>query len=98
MVNILRKQSGMTIIWQGGKIILFMLPFLIAAILIHRELPHIAALPVGYLLLLPGLILWAAAAIQLHPSRRGADDLNLGLCCCFSLLVCGRFDFHRQRG
>jgi len=47
---------------QGGKIILFMLPSLIAAILVHAYLPQIAALPesisfikpVGYLLLLLG--------------------------------------------
>jgi len=63
----------MSIVGQGGKIILFMLPSLIAAILVHTYLPQIAALPnsisfirpVGYLLLLPGLILWGAAVIQL---------------------------------
>lgn len=73
MINILKKQNGMTIIGQGGKIILFMLPSLIAAILIHIFFPQIAALPkglsfikpVGYLLLLPGLILWGTAVIQL---------------------------------
>jgi protein-S-isoprenylcysteine O-methyltransferase Ste14 len=50
-----------------------MLPSLIAAILVHKYLPGIAALPesisfiapMGYLLLLLGLILWAAAVIQL---------------------------------
>lgn len=73
MLNILKKQNGMTIIGQGGKIILFTLPSLIAAILIHLYLPQIAALPeglkflqpVGYLLLVPGLILWGTAIIQL---------------------------------
>jgi protein-S-isoprenylcysteine O-methyltransferase Ste14 len=73
MLNILRKQNGMNIVGQGGKIILFMLPSLIAAILVHTYLPQIAALPesisfikpVGYLLLLPGLILWGTAVIQL---------------------------------
>jgi len=73
MINILKKQNGMNIIGQGGKIILFTLPSLVAAILIHTYLPQIAALPerfsfikpVGYLLLLPGLILWGAAVIQL---------------------------------
>jgi len=63
----------MNIIGQGGKIILFMLPSLIAAILIQVYLPQIAALPerfsfikpLGYLLLLPGLILWGSAVIQL---------------------------------
>jgi len=73
MMNIFKKQNGMNIVGQGGKIILFMLPSLIAAILVHRYLPHIAALPqsidlikpVGYLLLISGLILWGAAVIQL---------------------------------
>jgi protein-S-isoprenylcysteine O-methyltransferase Ste14 len=73
MINIFKKQNEMTIIGQGGKIILFMLPSLIAAILIQIYFPQFAALPdslsfirpVGYLLLLPGLVLWAAAVIQL---------------------------------
>jgi protein-S-isoprenylcysteine O-methyltransferase Ste14 len=73
MINILKKQHGMNIVGQGGKIILFMLPSLIAAILVHMYLPQIAALPqsirfikpLGYVLLLPGLVLWGAAIIQL---------------------------------
>jgi protein-S-isoprenylcysteine O-methyltransferase Ste14 len=73
MLNIFKKQNGMSIVGQGGKIILFFLPSLIAAILVNTYLPQIAALPasisfikpVGYLLLLPGLILWGAAVIQL---------------------------------
>jgi len=73
MINFLKKQNQMTIIGQGGKIILYTLPSLIAAILVHIYFPQIAALPesirfiqpVGYLLLLPGLILWGAAVIQL---------------------------------
>lgn len=73
MINVLKKQHGMNIVGQGGKIIAFMLPSLIAAIGIHMYLPQIAALPgmfsfikpAGYLLLLPGLILWGTAVIQL---------------------------------
>ncbi len=73
MVNIFKKQHDMNIVGQGGKIILFTLPSLIAAIWIHNYLPNIAALPekihfiqpVGYVLLLLGLILWGAAIIQL---------------------------------
>jgi protein-S-isoprenylcysteine O-methyltransferase Ste14 len=73
MIDILKNQNGMNIVGQGGKIILFTLPSLIAAILVHAYLPHIAALPesisfikpVGYLLLVPGLILWGTAVIQL---------------------------------
>jgi protein-S-isoprenylcysteine O-methyltransferase Ste14 len=73
MLNIFKKQNDMNIVGQGGKIILFMLPSLIAAILVHMYLPRIAALPqslrflrpLGYVLLLPGLVLWGAAVIQL---------------------------------
>ena len=73
MINIFKRQNGMNIVGQGGKIILFMLPSLIAAILVHAYLPQIAALPtmlsfakpVGYVLLPLGLILWGTAVIQL---------------------------------
>lgn len=73
MVNIFKNQQGMNIVGQGGKIILFMLPSLIAAILVNINFPDIAALPeqirflqpVGYILLLPGLIFWGTAVTQL---------------------------------
>jgi protein-S-isoprenylcysteine O-methyltransferase Ste14 len=73
MKNIFKKQNGMNVIGQGGKIILFMLPSLIAAILVHIYLPQFAALPegisfikpLGYLILPLGLILWGTAVIQL---------------------------------
>jgi protein-S-isoprenylcysteine O-methyltransferase Ste14 len=73
MINILKRQNGMNIIGQGGKIILFMLPSLIAAIGVHRYLPQAAALPeslgflrqAGYVLLLLGIMLWGTAIIQL---------------------------------
>src|SRR5512133_3284618 len=73
MINIFKKQNGMGIVGQGGKIILFMLPALIAAIWAHTVFPQIAALPesirfiqpVGYIFLLLGLVLWGAAVIQL---------------------------------
>jgi len=73
MINIFKKQHGMDIIGQGGKIILFVLPSLIAAIWVQTYLPQIAALPasirfikpVGYILLLLGLILWGTAVVQL---------------------------------
>jgi protein-S-isoprenylcysteine O-methyltransferase Ste14 len=73
MLNIFKKQNGMNVVGQGGKIILFMLPSLIAAIVAHRYLPYVAALPenisfikpVGYLLLVPGLLLWGSAVTQL---------------------------------
>ena len=73
MINILNKQNGMSIVGQGGKIIFFVLPSLMAAIWVHMYLPQIAAMPerisfispVGYLLLVPGLILWGTAVLQL---------------------------------
>jgi len=73
MINILRRQNGLSIVGQGGKIILFLLPALIAAILVHTFYPEIAALPesvriikpLGYVLLIPGLALWATAVSQL---------------------------------
>lgn len=73
MVNLFKAQNGMNIIGQGGKIILFTLPALAAALLVHTYFPQIAALPealrflqpVGYILLVPGLLLWASAVVQL---------------------------------
>ncbi len=73
MLNLIKNQHGMNIVGQGGKIILFMLPSLIVAIWVYVSLPQIAALPeairilqpVGYLLLVPGLILWGTAIVQL---------------------------------
>ena len=73
MLNISKKQNGMNVVGQGGKIILFMLPSLVASILIHIYFPLIAALPksislikpLGYFLLVPGLIFWGTAVIQL---------------------------------
>ena len=72
MLNIFKKQHGMNILGQGGKILLFTLPSLVAAILVDAYLPRVAALPegvsfirpVGYVWLLLGIILWVAAVIQ----------------------------------
>lgn len=73
MLNIFKMQNGMNIIGQGGKIILFMLPSLIVAILVHIYFPQIAALPESlnfirpwrYIFLVPGLLLWGFAVTQL---------------------------------
>jgi len=86
MLNILKKQNEMTIVGQGGKIILFTLPSLIAAILVHTYYPQIAALPaevaflkpVGYVLLIPGLLLWGAAIIQLFSGFSKGDLVTSG--------------------
>lgn len=73
MLNILKKQNDMTIVGQGGKIILFMLPSLIAAIFVQINFPSVAGLPdnirflmpVGYILLILGITLWGSAIFQL---------------------------------
>ncbi len=73
MLAIFKKQRGMGLVGQGGKIILFMLPSLIAAILVHSNFPRLASLPeslgfikpLGYALLLLGVILWGTAIFQL---------------------------------
>jgi protein-S-isoprenylcysteine O-methyltransferase Ste14 len=72
-MNLFKNQKGMNIIGQGGKIILFMLPSLLAVLLVHTYFPRIAALPenldfikpLGYVLLILGIILWVSALIQL---------------------------------
>jgi len=73
MANLFKKHHGMDIVGQGGKIILFMLPWLAAAILAQVYWPRVAALPealhflrpLGYVLLIPGLLLWGSAVAQL---------------------------------
>lgn len=73
MLKIIKNNNGMNIIGQGGKIILFMLPSLIAAILLHIYLPRLAAIPgdlffmkpIGYCLMIFGIILWGTAILQL---------------------------------
>jgi protein-S-isoprenylcysteine O-methyltransferase Ste14 len=86
MMNIFRKQHGMNIVGQGGKIILFMLPSLIAAIAVNIFLPQIAALPTGisfikpagYVLLIPGVVLWGAAVVQLLLGFSKGDLVTTG--------------------
>lgn len=86
MTNIFKKQNDMDIVGQGGKIILFVLPFLIAAILVDTYLPRIASLPesislirpLGYVLLIPGVILWATAIIQLITGFSNGKLLTTG--------------------
>lgn len=63
----------MTLVGQGGKIILFALPSLVLAIAAHLQAPQAAALPaafgvlrpVGVLLLALGILLWGTALVQL---------------------------------
>lgn len=73
MENIFKTHHGMNIVGQGGKIILFMLPSLIAALWLQAAFPAVAALPasiaflqpLGFVFLIPGLVLWGSAVIQL---------------------------------
>jgi protein-S-isoprenylcysteine O-methyltransferase Ste14 len=73
MLNIIKNPHGMNIVGQGGKIIIFMLPWLIAAILVNMYLPNIATLPasvsflkyVGCAWLLLGIMYWGTAIVQL---------------------------------
>jgi protein-S-isoprenylcysteine O-methyltransferase Ste14 len=73
VLSVVKMQNGMNIVGQGGKIILFVLPSLIAATLVNTYLPEVAALPeglgfvrpAGWVLLVPGVMLWGAAVIQL---------------------------------
>jgi protein-S-isoprenylcysteine O-methyltransferase Ste14 len=86
MVSILRRQNGMDIVGQGGKIILFTLPSLAAAILAHTYAPQVASLPAGagflkplaYVLLVPGLALWATAVTQLLTGFSRGDLVTTG--------------------
>ena len=72
-MNLIKKHHGMNIVGQGGKIIIFMLPSLIASIIVQHYFPEVAKLPerVGYLriagygIMVVGLIFWGTAVIQL---------------------------------
>lgn len=73
MPNIFSTFKGMNIIGQGGKIILFMLPSLVAAIWLQNRHPQLVALPrlfivfipLGYLMLGLGFMFWLCAVVQL---------------------------------
>ena len=91
MVNLFKAQNGMNIVGQGGKIILFIIPFALAAIMLHLNLPKLVSLPqglnvirpVGYILLFFGIILWLSAVIQLlngFPKGRLITTGAYGLC------------------
>ena len=87
MKRSLRKRNGMSIVGQGGKIMLFALPSLIAAVWVHAYLPQIAALPrtlsfvkpVGYLWFLLGLILSGAARFQLRMGFAQGELVTTGV-------------------
>lgn len=73
-MRLIKNRNDMTLVGQGGKIALFALPALLAAILIHQNAPGVAALPealsflrpLGYVLLWLGNVLWAVALYQLR--------------------------------
>jgi protein-S-isoprenylcysteine O-methyltransferase Ste14 len=91
MMKLIKAENGMDILGQGGKIILFTLPSLAAAIWLARSLPAVAALPaalgpvrpLGYALLIFGAVLWAAGLVQLlavFPRGRLATRGAYGVC------------------
>lgn len=78
MIHVLKKQNGLSIVGQGGKIILFMLPSLIAAIWVHRHFPHIASLPDRLSFIRPvGYVLLLLECNVLHPSRHRVPEANM---------------------
>ena len=90
-MKLVKADNGMNILGQGGKIILFTLPSLAAALWLSRDMPSVAALPaalsqvrlLGYALLLCGAVLWAAGLVQLlaaFPKGRLATSGAYGVC------------------
>jgi protein-S-isoprenylcysteine O-methyltransferase Ste14 len=73
MLGIFKRQNGLTIVGQGGKIILFSLPFIFGAIAMHNYFPEIAVLkiqsflfaPLAYIFMVCGILLWGTAMFQL---------------------------------
>jgi protein-S-isoprenylcysteine O-methyltransferase Ste14 len=73
MLKVLKAENGMNIGGQGPKIVRVALPFLVAAVLVHRFAPHVAALQLpktfslfaGILFMVLGLTLWLTGAVQL---------------------------------
>jgi protein-S-isoprenylcysteine O-methyltransferase Ste14 len=73
MNSLFKTTNGMNLVGQGGKIIIFTLPFAAVAILLHFYYPVIVSLPahwqplriIGYVLFIPGSVLWLAGLIQL---------------------------------
>ncbi len=63
----------MNIVGQGAKILLFTLPFFLIALYLQLRLPETVALPkwlnwlriVGWIWLLPGILFWGTAVLQL---------------------------------
>lgn len=72
-MKLLDKKHGMNIVGQGGKIILFMLPSLIAAIIVQHYHAEVVQFPksvgflkfAGYAVMLAGLVFWGTAVTQL---------------------------------
>lgn len=91
MINLFNAPNGMNIVGQGGKIILFTLPFAISAIVLDVYLPEMASLPkglyylpaCGFVLLFAGILLWGCAVIQLligFPKGRLITTGAYGIC------------------
>ena len=91
MISIIKAGNGMNIAGQGIKIMLFTLPFVIAALLVQWSMPEKAAIPLsreirtwaGLLFLIPGCLLWFTAVVQLmtvFPRGKLATNGAYGFC------------------
>ncbi|MBU0936017.1 MAG: hypothetical protein KKI09_15220 [Spirochaetes bacterium] len=91
-MNLLRNFSnGMTILGQGGRILLGLAPFLFLAIVLVWLYPELVAMPAnwtglricGLILLAPGFVLWGFGVVQLlqgFPRGRLITTGAYGLC------------------
>jgi protein-S-isoprenylcysteine O-methyltransferase Ste14 len=68
----IKADNGMNIVGQGARIMLFTLPFVAAAVAFQFCLPPVARLPlsssvpmpVGFLLIVPGIALWLSGVLR----------------------------------
>jgi protein-S-isoprenylcysteine O-methyltransferase Ste14 len=77
MLDILKKQNGMNIVGQGGRIILFVLPSLIAAILVDTYLTQIATLPesISFIKLVASVFLYVGVMIFIGPEEKQLTEV-----------------------
>ena len=90
-MSLIKAENGMNIFGQGIRIILFTLPAIAAAVVVHRWAPGLARLPLprslgpatGAVLVLAGLVMWGAAVVQLlvgFPRGRLVSTGAYGVC------------------
>ena len=90
-MRLIKAENGMSIFGQGIRIILFTLPAIAAALVVHRWAPGLARLPLprslaiatGAVLVLAGLVMWGTAVVQLlvgFPRGRLVSTGAYGVC------------------